>query len=512
MNKDSLVVTTFGKDRHALVSGVNDLLTRVQKGSEDYVNSSTVVTVPEQQRGKNGSTLGMSIELDVKDVVVLAAITQASLSYTSETDHGKTFLSQRCLSALFGQQDEHWWRVEVSRGMTVDDLIDVDLKQLSISKLSEAVSACKWLSFPARLLDEINRSHPKLNNLLLHIVDGSGLHLRGQLSIPIGLPYTVGDTEKRYSFTITTANEPKADGSYGGVFEQDYALTRRQVLSVNLDVLQPTARDRVLLTDNKRPRSVAQSFPPATEQVIQIHESLTEAIPYSSLGGLFLHYIGGRGTCIHSRSGHLRPEMKATLCVPCHLYKSHPFCGRVGGLSPGLLLWTKEIALGIAVIRAAKILAMVEQDCSDQRHDEVQAFLGSRKKGNQLYEAFEKTYLADLSVTGEDVLAAYTLIAPNHVYIDKKWLASQKDYEESETYAFADIGRKSYKNMCRLMMSHESLFNDLSKQSDLADKNLAEIQSMVTTEDSAFLSVIAALREKPLPLNLAGSSQLSHAG
>lgn len=492
----------FEINRKELIGKLTELLERVHEGAKDYFNSSTVVSVSDHRKGDGPELHDWSVDLDIRETFVLAVITQASLAFISETDQGKTYISERCLSALFGPQDHQWWRIEVSKGMSQDDMVDIDLKKLSETKLSEAISACSWLEFPARLLDEINRSPAKLNNLLLHLVDGSGLHLRGQLSIPVGMPYEIDGQEKRYSFTVTTANEKKDDGTYDGVYDQDNALVRRMVISLNLDDLRPSARDIVRLTEGRRPKSSTATFAPATADIVCIYESLSAVIPYSSLGLLFLQYLSGRGTCILTRSGCLRPEIQAGLCQLCHVYKSNEFCGRVGGLSPGLLLWCKEIATGIAAIRAAKTVERVRKDCESGHFREAQAYLKTQKKGEKLFQAFENKYLDELSVTGEDVIAAYSLIAPNHVYIDKTWLKSQVAYEGDQSYAFADVGRKSFESMCRLMMSHKALFDGLSKNGELTDANQEEMQTLIMTEDPAFLSVISALREKPLPLDL----------
>ena len=502
MNDKPLTITRFGEDLDSLIDSVADLLDRVHQGAKSYMNSSTVVSVSDQCRGDGGQFIGRSIEFDVKDIYVLGVVTQASLALTSHTDHGKTFLLERCMNATFGKQDEHWWRVEVSRGMAEDDFVDINLKTLSESTLKDAVSACEWLSFPALLLDEVNRSPAKLNNMLLHIVDGSGLHLRGQLSIPVGMSYRVGGEEKRYSFTATTANQMDNNGSYDGIFDQDNALVRRLILSLQLDDLQPTSRDIVQLLERRRPKLPQTTLQPVTESIIRIYESLPETLQYSSLATLFLHYLSGRGNCIQTRSGHLRLEIQARLCDTCHLQKSHPFCGKVGGLTPGLLLWVKELAAGITAIRAAKLLGMIKEDCMNKRHKELQEFLGDGRKKSGLYKSFRDEYLKKLVVTGEDVVAAFALVAPNHVYINTEWMAKQTHYENSQAYAFADIARKSYVGMCRILKAHEALFSELSTNGDLTAARQAEVQALVTTEDPAFLSIISALREKPLPLNL----------
>ena len=491
-------IIPFEDDRAGLIREVEILSDRMEEACHEYINGTNVVHLSEQAHGQDGIVLGWNLGLDLKDLVLLAAICQAPLAFRSGTDRGKTTLAELALNGLFGTHGEEWWRVEISRGMNVDDLIDVDIKKLTEAKLSEAVSSAPWLSYPGRLLDEINRAPAKLNNILLHIVDGSGLHVRGNLHIPVGKPYTVRDEAKRYSFSIATANEQ--GGDYDGVYAEDMAMLRRIVLSVNLDDVPPTTQDTSQLLRSRRPKITLRSYPSMADSVIRIYESLTETIPVSPLGLLFLHYLSGLGTCVRTRSGRLRPVLQPEICQKCHLSKSHRFCGRVGGLSEGLLLWTRDIASGIAALRAAKVLKSVREDCLGGRTARLQEFLGLKTEGEALYEAFRNAYLAKLSVTGEDIVATYTLIAPNHVFIDENWLGTKESYEKSQTYAFTDVGNASWSTMQGILRSHKQLFADLVANAELSPANQAEVEALVTTEDAAMLSVIAALRDKELPL------------
>ena len=64
-----------------------------------------------------------------------------------------------------------------------------------------------------------------------------------------------------------------------------------------------------------------------------------------------------------------------------------------------------------------------------------------------MYEEFCAEYFKNLKVTGEDAVAAYALIAPNHVPIDRDWLESQEAYEKSEVYAFGHVANASWEMM-----------------------------------------------------------------
>lgn len=500
MNQESalLDIGPYGSDRAGFMDAVGQIIRQVRHGCECYRNRTSLFHITENCGGDRDSPLSWSLGFDLKDIIVLAAMCQAPLALRGSTDKGKSALAELGLNALFGPHGRQWWRVEVSRSMALDDLVEIDLKKLSESTLGEAISATPWLSFPGRLLDEINRAPAKLNNILLHIVDGSGLHVRGNLYIPVGYPYVVHGERKRYSFTIVTANQLSAD--YDGVFAEDAALLRRIVVSIDLDGHPPSAQDIVGLLESRRPRISPPQCASLLKTILRVHESLPDTIPMSPLGQLYLHYLSGQGTCIRTRSGRQHPTRQSAICDKCHLSKSHKFCGRIGGVSEGLLLWIKELATGIAALRASKVLESVQRDCSNHRVADLQKFLRTSAVGEELAEAFRATYLANLSVKGEDIVAAYSLIAPNHVRIDRAWLDAQESYEHSESYAFADVAHTSWHALQTLLRRHEELFNELASGRELSAPRHSTLETLITTEDAAMLSVVSALANREVPM------------
>lgn len=511
MGRETLTITPGWPSRKAFLESVAGLLERAQEAAADYVNTTPVLTLSDHVRAENGRSLAWSFGFDLKDLCVLAAIIQAPLALRGATDRGKTSLAAKILAGLFGKCGQGWARCEINRGLTVDDLIDVDVGKLSTSKLSEAISSAAWISKPAFLLDEVNRAHAKLVNILLHIVDGSGLNVRGDLSIPIGLPYVVGDKRKRYSLSILTANELGAD--MPGVYEEDAALLRRVVLSCNLDHTPVTTRDVARLTSalGRRARTEPPVYESRVETIIRVYESLPDMVPVSALARLFLHYLWGQGSCVRTRSGRQRKDLLPQICSACHLSKAHPFCGRVGGLSEGLLIWCKETAMGIAAIRAAKVLQAARGECLNGRAAEIQEYLQSRAEGEELYSAFAATYARDLAVKGEDLIAAYSLLAPGHLWISRDWVASQPAYEKCDLYAFADIARRSWDALNKSLRKHERLFSELADNGEISPLYQAEVEALITQEDAAMQSVIAAFREEDLGLRLGEGSRAQQA-
>lgn len=497
------IIDPSSTDISQCVERTQKLLASVRLATADYFNSTPLLEIGDTFE-RDSTELSWSVPIHLETIGVVAAMVQASLALRGATDRGKTALAERLLTGLFGARGKDWWRIEMNRGMSIDDLVDIDGRKLAEAKLSEAIEVPKWLSKPGRLLDEINRVHPKLANLALHLADGSGFNIRGDRNIPIGLPYHVGDDEKRYSFTVTTANHLTKE--YSGTYEEDQAMVRRIVVSVDLDELPPTTRDRVRMLGARRAKAAIHAGAPCTRQLVELYEALPEVVPYSALAYLLLHCLVGRQTCVRTRSGQLKPELKPGICEKCHLAKAHRFCGRVGGLSEGLLLWVYEVAIAIAVVRAAIVLDRVHSACCGSRRSslqiaKLQKLMKTEATGESLHETFRSSYLSQLRVTAEDVKASYVLVGPYHVWIDPEWLEGQSVYEGNQFYVLKDVAENGWNSMVRFLRDHRGLVSSLARNGEVSPAEQSAVETYVTNQDAAMLSVINALRDEELPLH-----------
>ncbi len=483
------------------IDDVTRLLDAVAASCRDYHNATAITSVPDPVYGDQQAAY--AVPLDLKTICVISAMAQAPLVLRGSTDRGKTALAERVLAGLFGPHGEGWWRMEMNRGLSVDDLIDVDVKTLTQAKLSEAISAARWLSKAGRLLDEVNRVHAKLLNLAIHMADSTGFNIRGDLSIPIGQPYIARGELSRYSFTIATANQQGRE--YAGVFEEDVALTRRLVVSVDLDEFPPTAQDVSRMLSTRRAKAGPLASSPLTQELINLYEALPECIPFSALATLYLHWLAGGNNCVRSKCGRLQAgSTAADLCRDCHLSKSHKFCGRVGGLSEGLLLWVKDLALAVAAVRGASTLRRLREASCPERGSasllsRAKRFLASRFDGIDDYETLRQRYLSELSVTGEDVQAAFLLVAPGHMWVDASWLANRKDLEGKTLYVAREVARASWASMISFLQTHQELVRRLATQSSISPAEHKELERLITNQDPAILTLMAFLRDEQLP-------------
>jgi len=359
----------------------------------------------------------------------------------------------------------------------------------------------------------VNRAHAKLLNLAIHLADGSGFNVRGDLNIPVGMPYRVGEQTKRYSFTITTANHQTEE--YAGTYEEDQAMTRRVVVSVDLDEIPQSTADRCQMLNKRRAKAALRPGRSSAVEMIQLYEALPEAIPCSALAYLFLHYLAGMNTCVRTRSGQLRPQLKPGICNECHLAKAHRFCGRVGGVSEGLLLGVQDLARALALVRAATVLTRLRHQCCGRakrglRAAKLQRVLGTRATGTKLYEKFKQAYLERLRVCGEDVKAAYVLVAPTHVWVDPNWLASQPAFERNHLYVAREVAKEGWSAMLRFLREHAELIGALACSREVSAADQSAIEDYVTNRDAAMLSVINALRDEELPMHFREQLQGRH--
>lgn len=490
---------------------VDGALEAVEAAASDYFNTACVLELTDTLSADNGATMTWPIHIDLKTLSVIAATTQTPLALRGDTDCGKTALAERVLTGLFGTYGIDWCRVEINRGLSVDDLVDIDVEKLVGSTVTQAMFAAGWLSKPARLLDEINRAHPKLLNPLLHIVDGSGFNIRGDVPVPVGQPYQIGDEQKRYSFCIVTAN-PSDDG-FAGVFEEDRALTRRIAISIDLDELPPTSRDTMSIWARRRAKTALPKAKSLTQDLIQIYEAMPRVLPFSALGELFAYYLSGMNNCIRTLSGKVQPQLKPAICDGCHLAKASAYCGRVGGLSQGLLITLKELARAIAAVRACIVLRQTCEMCSSPDRQMSQTatlrrILGVSVQGEELYSVFSTFYLQQLQVTGEDVRAAFVLLAPDHIWIDRDWLKQQADCESKPFHVVRRVVREAWRSLVSFLDEHKSLVDRLVGSATLSPSDHEELERLVTTKDAALLNVINALRQDDVALRYQRDNRL----
>lgn len=496
MNNNGHMVIQRIASIEQLFSFVDTLYERVQEGTLDFIHSTPMLMLPDSTRGPTNEVLGVSTPIEVKEVLLVAAMAGATVIIQGDADTGKTLLARLVLNALLGA--DNFQVIEINRGMSIDELVDIDVPKLKQSSLRNAISEAPWLEKPGKLIDELNRAPAQLINLLQHVIDGKGVTFHG-LSLKVGHPYVVNGAEKRYHFVVATmnnANTAVEKKKYKGVFEMDYALMRRLVLPISFDLYPPSHEDMARIADEASPHVALRPFISALPTIIAVNESLDALVPVSGLARLFRAYISGMSNCTQTRSGRFDPEVNKTKCPTCRLHAATPYCGRVSAPAQGRLTWVSEVARALAVLRAVKTLRRVEKACQSGDIRRIQSFTGSRHKGVELFEEFRRVYLGSFQMTAEDLAGSYSLLCPTHVWIHDS-LLRDAGHEGREEYVLAEVARKSFEHFKQLVERHHDLLAAVEARKPLTPAQESELMQLKENEDCAMSNVIAMLEQQP---------------
>ena len=176
-----------------------------------------------------------TLNYDIKDLMFLGALTHSSVLMTGDTDKGKTTLAKLVMNGLFGEQDKGWHKINIDIEYTRDMLFEVDFDVIrSGKKSSEGLyEVYPSLLLPGFIVDELNRSHAKVANQVMHVFDRDISGPNG-VRASIGYPY---DDDKRYQFQVAAMNEGE---EFTGTFDIDKAMRRRTIIEIPLDAFSPT--------------------------------------------------------------------------------------------------------------------------------------------------------------------------------------------------------------------------------------------------------------------------------
>ena len=367
-------------------------------------------------------------------------------------------------------------------------------------KLSESMESAQCLSYPANLVDELNRASPKVVNLLFNVLEGKRFRVRGDLYLDPGMPYKVNGIQKRYSWSICTRNPVNSE--YVGTFDEDRAGMRRIPLWIDFDLMPFNADDISEIIDCGNPQKtfIPKSDQAYTTEIIEIYEALEFLIPMSVRAELFLNFLAGRNSCSKTRSGRIDVERISEICTDCVLSSAHKYCGRVGGLTEGLLRTVETVSRSVALIRASKSTKWIRSQCTEKRNKLFEARLQEAMdcdlEGQKLYARFHEQYLANLTITEEDIKIAYVLTATNNVWCNETWLSSHKAFEDKRLYLFRQVAEDECKSMIMLFTEHRDLLNRYLSSPSLDTADIHEIDTICRTKDPAFNSLKASLSRR----------------
>lgn len=312
----------------------------VDQATADYIHTVALCTYPARNR---------DISLDIRDLLLIAAVTESDVLLTGKTGSGKTRLANGVVQGLFGQNG--WYAKTTLPTMNASEFMDVDFPAIIEGRktLSEAVSGVQSLIKPGIVLNEVNRAPAVVQSLLIAFLDR-------ELEVQ-GIPVEMGKqwSEGHYQLRILTINE----GDLYQVQELDPAIRDRITIEIPIDAFQQSKQDvQTMLARKKRVNGFGQESNGEKsyfEQVIRIRKAV-EDFPLHPRAQLFLNYLSGLSYCVRAPRGNkesiaLSPEV----CEGCHHHAAfYNLCGNIMAPSARSLLRLQQVARAFAFFRCWK--------------------------------------------------------------------------------------------------------------------------------------------------------------
>ena len=432
---------------------------QVHANAIDYQHSTPLARVETSLILSGQRRYSFSVAYDIKDILFIGAATQSSVLMTGDTDSGKTTLARLVMSGLLGKEEEGWHRIDIDTDFGKDALSDIDFSIITEGrKMSDGMfSAQGFLSLPGLIGDEINRTHEKLANKLIHVFDRD-ITLPNGSRVILGHPYAPGKT---YQFQVAAINE---GAEYGGTFSVDQALRRRTIIEIPMNMFRPTAADERAIRAHGTRKLELRNGTSHRDEIIAVYQALETGIPLHATADMFLSYLNSFNYCKNSLTGdkssipmnngsitHICTQPVAiggahigggAATVGCNFLRSFSdsMCPHVRGLSEGVANNLQAVARGFAVIRATKFTemmagylvgktdmplsyALTSSACSlDELTETLRYYTESNATGLELAQRASEKYIGALEIGIEDIEAATGFVAYSKSRIAPFWI------------------------------------------------------------------------------------------
>lgn len=328
---------------------LNQLRRSVDRATRGYIRSVSLCTYPSSCGGAS---------LDLRDLLLVAAVTESDVLITGKTGSGKTRLANGLMEGLFGR--EGGYSKTCLPTMNPSEFMEMDFPAILEGRktLSQAVSGIRALMKPGVVLNEVNRAPAVIQSLLIALLDRE-LEVQG-VPVEMGRPWAGG----RYQLRILTINE----GELYRVQELDPAIRDRMTIEIPIDAF-PQSKHDVQVMLSKAPGSSRNPVPTGSgagrsagpqaedlfDHVIQVRRA-AEEVRVHPRARLFLNYLSGLSYCIRAPRGTkesiaLSPEV----CEGCHHHSAFfNLCGNIMAPSARILIRLQQMAQALALFRVWK--------------------------------------------------------------------------------------------------------------------------------------------------------------
>ena len=323
----------------------SNLYEKIRKSVDDasrfYINTREVV--------KAGD-----VSFDLKDVLILGAITGTDCLLTGKTGSGKTRLANMVMSGLFGKDE--YTNKTITPAMQPDDFLDIDFNVMKEGgTLQKAIKPLSIIEKPGVVLNEANRAPSIIQNYLIPFLDKE-MDIQGK-EFYVGKELKSGES---YQYRVITINE----GEEYFVEAMDKALRDRTVIEIPMDMFYQTTKDCLEMLNVQK--EINESPTVKTKDVSNdIFELVTHInkLEVEEKVLFFLTYLSGMSYCVKIDSSSKMKEsinFSPRICDSgCHFSAStpaniHNLCGNVAAPSQRALINLLKVSKGIAYMRAAK--------------------------------------------------------------------------------------------------------------------------------------------------------------
>lgn len=431
------------------------VIQHVKENASQYHHSRPVAVSRGSLALNNETKHEFDIIYGLKDLPSICAFMQGSLLMTGGTDIGKTAFAKLMMNGLLGAEEVGWHRIDVDLDFGADMYADKDFAVLKQGrKISEGFySPVGFLKLPGLIADEINRTHAKAGNKLLHWFD-KDMSMPDGSRVKLGYLYNGLET---YQLQMAAINEGE---EYKGTFDLDKALRRRMVMEIPMDRFPLTDLDRRLMKLQRNKKIELRNNQSHIEEILKVYQAI-ESIPFHPTAELFHAYLEAFDYCKHSVSGEKGevPEKNGSrrhICdqpieiggqrvsgdaaMSCHFLKKfvNEMCPHVRALSPGVAKNLSNVARGFALVRATKFIEMLssyleknyEQSLSyslrepDRFTDSLQRYTGKiHFTGMDLARSTADKYLRELEVQVADIESAVPFVGFSKIGLSYPWVA-----------------------------------------------------------------------------------------